>query len=234
LKVLMFKPRQAGFTLIEIVLVMAVTGMIFVIAFVGQRGLRAQAEFDAAVDKMVASIADARNQATAGVNLQGAGEGSNKCGGGPNPGTLADARYSFAGTSWTADNALADGIVKFDYYEAFYGDPDDSGKSPTACIFQTQKVTVPSTLRVNVSSPLAQQGGRVLYVRTSNGGLTVCWVADLTVDVLPSFQSASCTAGATLINTTSFPIPPKLTFSDADGHTSDVTIDGSGLAKRAN
>src|SRR6266568_2530142 len=124
---------QAGFTLIEVIIVMAISSLVIVIAFIGQRGVRSRAEFDAAVNKLVATIADARNEATSGVNVVGSGDGTMKCPGGPNPGTTADARYTFAGTAWSADNSMTGKIIKLDYYEAFYGDPNDPTKLPTAC-----------------------------------------------------------------------------------------------------
>lgn len=226
---------QAGFTLIELILVMAISSMLIVIAFIGQRGVRSRAQFDAAINKLVATVADARNEATTGVNLLGTGDGTVKCPGGPNPGTKADGRYTFAGTAWSANNATTGKIIKLDYYEAFYGDPDDPTKSPTACVFQTRDIAVPSDLQVNVNSPAAQQGGRILFVRTSTSALVVCWVSDLTVDVVPTYQTGGCTPPSTAkINLTPPPPWPTLTFSNADGHSAVITIDPSGLVRRTN
>jgi prepilin-type N-terminal cleavage/methylation domain-containing protein len=65
--------RNTGFTLIEVIIVMAITGLILVIAFIGQRQLVARARFDSSVNKLVQNITYARNFATSNVNTEGAG-----------------------------------------------------------------------------------------------------------------------------------------------------------------
>ena len=72
--------KQHGFTLIEVILVVAISGALLMIAFAGQGQLRAQAQFDAAVNKVVSTIPYAHNQANAGVNLTGNGNGSSDFG----------------------------------------------------------------------------------------------------------------------------------------------------------
>jgi prepilin-type N-terminal cleavage/methylation domain-containing protein len=204
------RQREAGFSLVELILVMAITSSLVVIAFVGQRGLRSRAQFDAAIDKVVATIADAHSQATAAVNLVGTGKGVLACVGGP-AGTPA-APYVFAGVAWSADNAVPGGPLKLDYYEALPG--------TIACSYQTQAISLPSAVSVTT-------GGRELFVRDNTGGLSICPVPDLATNVLSSFQNGACTA----------PVAPgslTLTFTDADGHSSQVKIDASGLAKRLN
>jgi prepilin-type N-terminal cleavage/methylation domain-containing protein len=205
--------REAGFSLIELILVMAITSSLVVIAFVGQRGLRSQAQFNADVDKLVANVAAARNEANAGVNVKGGGDGMPAgCGGGDG--------YVFAGLALTADNALPGSAFNVDYYEA--GPTSAAAPTPTAaCIFDSRSISVPSSLQ------LSSGGGRMLFVRNSAGGLVVCPVSSLATDVRPSFELGACSAGIG-----SFPF--TLNLQDGDGHTSQVQIDSSGLAKRLN
>lgn len=65
--------KSAGFTLIEIVLVMAISGMLFVIAFAGQRQLRDQARFNESVTNIIQQISYARNYSGSHVNEVGGG-----------------------------------------------------------------------------------------------------------------------------------------------------------------
>lgn len=206
---------QRGFSLIELVVVFAISGSLMVIAFVGQRSLRSRAQFDAAVNRVVATVADARNQALAGVNITGAGDGSSACAGG------GAGAYVFAGVAWTADNSLPSGPLRLDYYKALPGSATPNG----ACIFQPQNLSLPTSIQVNVASPVSAQGGRMLFVRNDRGGLTTCVVTNLTTDVRPSFRNGRCMAPAATGTLT-------LNFEDTDGHSARVTIDPSGLAKR--
>jgi prepilin-type N-terminal cleavage/methylation domain-containing protein len=209
----MYKRDQAGFTLIELILVMAITSMMLLIAFAGQRGLRSRAMFDGSVDKIVASIAQARTEAAAGVNLKGTGDGTNNtgCGGG------GGQQWEFAGVAWSATDAGGSNTIKMDYYKVLPGS--------NSCIFDTRSVSLqslPVTVKIGTPIPLAGVG-RVLYVRTSTGGLMVCPVTSALTDVPGVFTAGSCAPG-----TISF------TFSDQDGHVSRVDVDSSGLAKRVN
>ncbi len=201
--------RQAGFSLLELILVMAITASLMLVAFVGQRALRSQAQFNGAVDKIVSTVAEAHSEAAAGVNIVGTGDGTAGCGG------LGSGQYVFAGVSWTADNSLAAGLLRIDYYEANPG--------VAACVFDSRSVSLPAGMQVNATNPPATQGGRVLFVRGSDGGVMACTAADLSTDVVGVFAAGSCTAGSL-----------TLTFEDGDGHSSQVTIDQSGLAKRDN
>jgi prepilin-type N-terminal cleavage/methylation domain-containing protein len=217
------KRSEAGYTLVELMLVMAITGLLAVIAIVGQAQARRRAVFDEAVHKAVESMADARNEATAGINIVGNGEGTAPCPGGPNVGPNAgpDDPYVLAGTSWTADNSAVGNIIKIDYYKTLPGG--------AACIFDTKPVGMPPGLQVNVTSQPSQIG-RVLFVRTANGSLAVCAVTSLATNVLPSFQNGGCGAG------TFIPAAPTpfFTFRDDEGRTSKVEVEQSGLARRTN
>lgn len=214
----MAKQGQAGFSLVELVIVMAITGSLAVIAFAGQRGLRSRAQFDAGIDRMVASIDDIHNQSTAGVNVKGNGNGSTTCGGGP-----AAGKYIFAGTAWSAVDSPTGATFRVDYYAAYRG---PTPPALTACIFETQTVSFAPVMRVNASLPVTGRIGRVLFVRNDSGGINVCQVTSTATDPIPSFRSGSCTAGA-VGNTTQ-----TMTITNPDGYSSQVQIDPSGLARR--
>lgn len=210
--------KQAGFTLIEIMLVMAISSMLAVIAWNGQRGLRARAQFDASVDKVVAGIAGAYTEARAGVNIIGDGNGTtNNCAGTPVSG------WVFAGIAWVATGP---GTIRVDYYKV---NPDPASAASEVCKFDSRAIELASLMEINISNPLHKQGGTELFIRTDDGGLAVCGVQDTFAvpDVAPFFKAGSCGGGGTVAQ-----LPLHLT--DADGHESDVLIDGSGLAQRLN
>lgn len=64
---------QSGFTLIEVMLVTAVSGLLIVIAIVGQHQLQAKARFDAQVNQTIQDIDYARDFATSNINDTGPG-----------------------------------------------------------------------------------------------------------------------------------------------------------------
>ncbi len=213
----MVRPREAGFTLIEIMLVLAISSSLAVIAFMGQSALRSQAQFDATVNKTVAEINSAHTQSAAGVNtsaLADAGTGTNRCAG-------PAGNAVFAGTAWTLDNS---GSMRIDYYRTTV---DASGAGVVACIFSTQSIGMDSPLTIS-GMP---SGGRVLFVRDQLGALVVCTVPNTNISILPSFTGGACVAPAVTplaVGTTTF------TVKDTDGHKSDIIVDVSGLARRNN
>jgi prepilin-type N-terminal cleavage/methylation domain-containing protein len=71
----MTKPN-AGFTLIETVVVMAVLGLLFVIVFIGSTELQDRARFDTSIDQLVQDVAYAKNYAASYVNEVGPGNSS--------------------------------------------------------------------------------------------------------------------------------------------------------------
>ena len=211
--------KQSGYTLIELMLVLAISGSLLGVAFISQRSLRSQAAFDATINKVVATIADAHNQATAGINTQGDGNGAIPCVGPPAPAN----RYVFAGVSWNAVDLPAGAQFSIDYYKSL--------RPGAACTFQSsQNINLPSN--VNITLSLGGPAGgtqRVLFVRDAAGGTSVCLDTQaLAVTVLPSFSSGTCTVPATGGAAIS------LYFSDTDNHKSQIQIDPSGLAKRIN
>jgi prepilin-type N-terminal cleavage/methylation domain-containing protein len=68
---------EKGFTLVEVVIVMAISSLLFLIAFIGQRQLRARATFDGAIEKTLQNIAYTRNYALSNVNPGGQGNDTN-------------------------------------------------------------------------------------------------------------------------------------------------------------
>lgn len=207
--------KAAGFTLVEIVIVVAISSALLVIVLAGQRGLRSRAQFDAAVNKMVSTVGDANTQASAGVNIIGSGDGTNRCSGGP------AGQYVFAGMVWTADNSLPGSPIKHDYYKVGPVKADGPEPGVVACIFDTRPVSLPAPVTVNAP------GGRVLMLRNNNGSLDVCQANNPTANPAPSFQAGACVAPFARGTLT-------LNLSDTDGHVSQVLIEQSGLARRQN
>ncbi|HVQ43632.1 MAG TPA: type II secretion system protein [Candidatus Saccharimonadia bacterium] len=216
--------KQLGFTLVEIVIVIAITGAIAVIALVGQRGLRSRAQFDAGVDKLVASVANAHNQATAGVQVSGLGNGSVNCAGGASP---VGAKYIFAGVAWSAVDAPA-ATFALDFYATQIDAATGSRLAAAPCIFNTETVAPGTVMRVN--NPPPGQMRRVLFVRDDAGGLNICRGTGAVATVAASFRTGTCVAPAV----TNAAPGLTITLSDPDGHQSSVLIDVSGLAKRLN
>jgi prepilin-type N-terminal cleavage/methylation domain-containing protein len=209
--------NQAGFTLIELMLVMAISAALVVLVFAGQRGLRSQAQFDADVNKLVSTLADAHNESTAAINLAGPGDGSRDCLSNP----VAGNNYEFAGVAWGGTDAPGGGVYSMTFYAA-----DRTASPQIACSFNVVPISVPSGIRINQAP--GSGVAKSLFVRDEIGGLSVCAVTSAATNVLPSFAAGSCVAGA--IGSTAL----VLNLSDADGHTSVVQVDPSGLAKRIN
>jgi len=218
--------NQAGFTLIELMIVLAISTALLGIVLAGQSELRSRSQFDGSVDKVVSSVVEARDQATAGVNLSTssqAGTGVNAC---TNPGS-PPGEYVFEGVVWSADNSRSGSPFQFSYYEAgpLSSDHNTLAANAVACTFGTPESIglLEPDVQVDAGNPVGQQGGQVLFVRTSSGGLDVCF-EPLGVDPATIFAAGSCATG----------MPPTLNLSDLSGHTSSVTINASGLAERNN
>lgn len=206
----MAKSNQQGFTLIEIVLVVAITGLLLSVAFMGQGQLRAQAHFDAAVNKIVSSVNNAHNLATSGVNYIGSGKGQGAC-----PGAPVNGEYIFAGVAWTADGVSN---IRINYYKAV----SQSTSANEACIFATDAVTVPTsvTIKSSIDTGAAAPGASELFIR-SNDLMTVCPTSTSATVINAAFRSGVCPEGKL-----------TLTIVDSDGRQAVVEVDKSGLAQR--
>lgn len=172
LKVLMVKKFQSGFTLIEVSIVFAISGLLILVVFAGQRGLRARTQFDSAVDRVVSSATSARNQTIAAVNTVGIGDGTDACPGGPG-------QYVYAGVEWAATNASP--AITMRSWKALPG--------VRACVFQTETLTLPANVRA--TSPSAN-GGRILFIKNDDGSARTCMVGDQTTPVETYFMGTSC------------------------------------------
>ena len=212
-KVLMANRKQAGFTLVEIIVALAIASLLLIIAFSGQRGLRSRAQFDGTIDQVVASVATAHSKATAGVNTAGPGDGSQNC-----TGAVGGNDYVFAGVAWNAVDAAGITSITLDYYAA------TRNALPAACIFSSDSITLPSSVRVDVPGAMR----RLLFVRDDFGSLNICKSSGSAGSSSASFQKGLCQAPSAVVLT------HILTFSDAEGHKAQVQIDPGGLAKRLN
>lgn len=212
MKILMVKRQQAGFTLIELILGMAITSALVIGVFAAQKGLRDRTQFDTSVNLVTASMAAALNEAQSGVNLNTTqrGRGENRCPSGPAAtNTFPYQQYVYAGVEWVIRPGSP--LVRLRHWKAL----ENSG---VACVYETTNQQVPGNL--SVTAPSAQ-GGRVLFIRTSTGSMRVCAVNDQTTNVQPFFAGGSCTA-------------PPVTFrlTGANGSALNITVDESGLARR--
>jgi prepilin-type N-terminal cleavage/methylation domain-containing protein len=176
LKVLMVTRNQAGFSLIELMFVFAISGLLVLTVFAGQRGLRTRTQFDAAVNNIISSATTARNQALAAVNNVGTGDGTDSCPGGPG-------QYVYAGVEWVATNTSP--AVTLRSWKALPG--------VRACVYQTVDVTLPDGVRV--TSPSAA-GGRVLFIKNDDGSARTCMVADQSTPVDGYFAGGVCAASS--------------------------------------
>jgi prepilin-type N-terminal cleavage/methylation domain-containing protein len=102
--------KQSGFTLIEIIIVMAISGGLFVIVFAGQQQLRDRSRFDAAINLLLQASEYTRNYAESGINETGHGDENN---------TAVD------GVSLELDNAHTESLVEMEPMYANYDDNDN-------------------------------------------------------------------------------------------------------------
>jgi type II secretory pathway pseudopilin PulG len=223
---------ESAFTLIEVVLVTAISSLLLIVALLGQAALHKQALFDAGVNRIESAIADAKSQSTAGINLQGNGDGSQRCpGGGSDP-------FVFAGTMLSVDSTAPLSPVRITYYEAQEPKPGTLGT--VACeissMAQSVEAGVPD-LSVSLVKPAAPKGA-LLLIRTLTGGLAVCYATDLSAgNIYPAFAAGGCTGGVPAVS--SLPAAPApanaldILLQDSEGRSSHIIIDQSGLPRRA-
>lgn len=210
----MVSKAQSGFTLIEIIFVLAISSAMFISILAGERFIRSRAQFDAAINRAIASANEARSMANSVVNAQGDGTGAQRCPqpGAPNGnGTFPYSQYIFAGTEWIASRTAP--MLRINSWKAIPG-------TAWSCTFKTTQVDVLDG--VYVSSP-GPQGGRVLFLRNDNGTMTTCFMTDTATSAATSFANGSCPNALTT---------QDFTLTDNNGHAATITIDSSGIARR--
>lgn len=110
--------KNAGFTLIEVILVTAVSGLLLIIAFVGQHQLQAKARFDAGIDKIMQHIDYTRSYALSNVDESGNGNNPN-------------IEYAGAAIEFEHQNL---GLYQLTEIEPIYAAPDPSGNPDPATL----------------------------------------------------------------------------------------------------
>ena len=230
-------PKQStGFTLIEVVLVMAISGLLFLIAFAGQRQLRDQARFDAGINQLIQDVAYTKNYSSSHVNDIGAGNN-----------TLGIQ----AGAGFELDNAhlTHSPAQPFTEIETLYGEEDSNGylntstvgdvwppmnvvSDPVACPpsrhpddsdeCDEEFLTNPDPgIRVSKVNGVSHSGVAVYYVNTSMG-LRICH------DTGPAWHPVNVACAP--FDTS--PIDVDV-MDAASGYTATIEIDpATGVAKR--
>lgn len=215
LKVLMVRSGQKGFSLIELMFVMAITSLMLVSVIAGQRALRSRAQFDAAVNRVVASATQARSQANSAVNISSSttnGTGIDKCPGPAAPAASGNPpfnQYTYVGTEWIARSTTTPTVT----INSWKGLPGSA-----ACVFSSENIVMPS--KIWVTSP-APNGGRALFIRDDSGVMHTCTVANVSSAVDSFFAGAPCS------NT-----PLTFVLTDEEGHTANLEVDETGIARR--
>lgn len=216
--------KNAGFTLIEVTLVMALSSLMLVTIFAGQQQLQDEARFDAAVDSMIQEIAYARNYAMSGVNEMGAGN---------------DPNVVLAGQAFDFDNAnppnfpLTEIKPLYDVPDA-NGDFDmttlsdwPTGEAASACP-AAQHPNDPNTCKetffhlpdIGMTVQNAQHVA-IYFVNTGAGGLKICRDVGMVYEPIPT--ACSTTGGA----------PIDIVLQDSAGFSATIQVDAySGFAKR--
>ena len=103
---------NAGFTLVETVVVMAVMGLLFVIVFRGSTELQDRARFDTSIDQLIQDIAYTKNYSASHVNEVGPGK-SRK-------GIQAGAGFELDNTHFSQNQPLTE-------VETLYGEQNANG-----------------------------------------------------------------------------------------------------------
>jgi prepilin-type N-terminal cleavage/methylation domain-containing protein len=223
----MHRRSQAGFTLVEVILVMAISSLLVLAAWQGQAGLRAQAQFDEGVNRVVTAIADARNEAVAGINTGGAGNGAIKCVGPANP-------YVLAGTMVSFDSSAGGSGVTLHFYEADEPAAGVVGSKACEVTSAVRDISVGvSDFQVSLTQPSTTQGA-VMYIRGANSVLNICYSKNLTQSQLENaFAAAGCVGPQ--IGTVDTLVGGKMDIKlkDSLGHQAHILIDQSGLPTRS-
>jgi prepilin-type N-terminal cleavage/methylation domain-containing protein len=215
---------NGGFTLVELTLVMAITGALAVIALVGQRALNEQQRFDAKINGALQAMNYARNYATSNINEAGAGNSTTSV---------------FVGTTMEFDNNhdQADGLLEMEpVYGANNGidDPDPStydtlppGDLSACAPYHSADSDECFEKYFNDTSGLqiATAGVNSIYVAFINTreGLKVCHQVSST--------GVSLSNACTRLSGTPF----QISLTDGNGHHATIEIDpNNGIVRRVN
>lgn len=230
--------KNAGFTLIEVMLVMSVTGLLLYIALVGQHQLQARARFDSSIDHVLQDFAYARNFSQSNVNEPGGGNDTNSV---------------IAGDGIEFDNHHFSHNFPLVEIENIYAAPDSngypdmstlddcpldlkSGSGPWTCgcpaslhpddVDECQEnfADLPDDLTLDAVNgiPYSPSLHAIAYYVNTAQGLKMC--QDFGSGAWQSIHAA-CAAG---IST-----PVTLTLKDSEGFTAQIQFDGvTGYAKR--
>ena len=78
------KRHQSGFTIIELMMVVAITSLMFTVAIFGQGAVRGRAQFTDAIESLETELEGAKTEAASGVNVTDYSGGLNNGGSTPN------------------------------------------------------------------------------------------------------------------------------------------------------
>jgi prepilin-type N-terminal cleavage/methylation domain-containing protein len=219
--------RDEGFTLVEVVIVMAISSLLFLIAFIGQRQLQSRARFDGAIQKTLQNIAYARNYAMGNVNTEGQGN---------------DLGNEFAGAGFELDDNHSNSQA-LEELEPIYVQLDASG-SPIPDPGGTGYPSY-SNLPQPDTGQCPHEADRECFEQfldTNGDPLTLTNATDAEIDFInsPSGLLVCHVVGNGLQNIAqtcagSANKPVDLQLGDQDGHSATVEIEPrTGFAKRLN
>ncbi|MBW4061309.1 prepilin-type N-terminal cleavage/methylation domain-containing protein [Candidatus Saccharibacteria bacterium] len=218
--------NEAGFTLVEVTIGLAITGGLLVIALTGQRQLRNHNTFTAATDQVIQSLASARNDAVSGVIPS-----TTVCGGQ----TVGSGNITFGGTVWRG--GIASGVTQFNVQTVVIArnrtvcstEPGFSMQSTHPVPLVTQLTSLNSGLLHNTPDVT---GAQVIFLRSpTSGGFSVCLVPYSMPSTATSvvFSSGNCpsTGGFAALAT------ENVVVRDPNGQILTIKVDGTtGLATR--
>ena len=216
--------QEAGFTLVEVILVMAVSAALLLVAIAGQARTRNNASYVGAVDKIISSINDARNQAASGVNQVGDGTGFS-IGGIAACNSVGTPAY-FGGVSWKAAAIVGSESASPAVLRTWATD------GLNACVATSSAVSVQLPISVTLSGAgNTTKLSEIAFVRV-NGGVRPCFRPDISAGSATSSEFKANRDHC--INNTA--APWKLDIREAasyGGLKTTITIDSdTGLAHR--
>ena len=211
------KASHAGFTLIEILLVTAVSGLLITVAIVGQHQLNARARFDSAIDKTIQNINYARNYGMSNVNEQG-------------PGNTPSIEFAGESIEFENQNVATYGLTEL---EPIYASPDSNDNpdmstlgnwppglpnpDPTCPAAQHPEgnwecsetfLDLPDDLHV-----FPQNDAEIFFIHSGNG-LAVCHLINAGSTTI--VQACNANAGQSF----------SFQLQDSNGYTATIAVDG--------